>query len=435
VTPHDTTVPDVVEVPATPSVLGALRPPGDKSVSHRAVLLSALAPGRSTISGCAEGEDVAATARCVRALGAMVERRDDGTVEVDGGRDRLRAGGAVLDCGNSGTTMRLLCGVLATIDGAHRLDGDASLRRRPMDRVARPLEAMGAEVRGHGERCAPPLEVHGGALRAIRYELPVASAQVKSAILLAALAADGPTVVVEPVRTRVHTEEMLARASARIEVADRPDGRHTTLWPSSLAPVDWQVPADPSQGAFFLVAALLAERGELRVEGIDLSQERVGFLEVLGAMGGHLVTQLARGGAGDVLASSSVLTGVVVPSSLVPSLDEVPILAVAAAAASGPTTFLGVDELRVKETDRLVATARLVGALGATARVAGDTLEVEGLGTARAFGRVEFDAEGDHRMAMAAAVAAAVGSGGVVAGFAGVATSYPGFLADLASLR
>ncbi|HEV3329205.1 MAG TPA: hypothetical protein VGZ33_07390, partial [Acidimicrobiales bacterium] len=233
-TPHDATVPDVVEVPATPSVLGVLRPPGDKSVSHRAVILSALASGRSTISGCSEGEDVATTARCVRALGATVERREHGTVEVDGGRDRLRASDAVLDCGNSGTTMRLLCGVVATVDGAHRLDGDASLRRRPMDRVARPLEAMGVEVRGHGERCTPPLEVHGGALRAIRYELPVASAQVKSAILLAALAADGPTVVVEPVRTRVHTEEMLARASARIEVADRPDGRHTTLWPSPL---------------------------------------------------------------------------------------------------------------------------------------------------------------------------------------------------------
>jgi 3-phosphoshikimate 1-carboxyvinyltransferase len=428
-------VPDVVELPSSTSVLGVLRTPGDKSVSHRAVLLAALTEGRSSISGCSDGEDVAATVACVRSLGARVEAREDGTVEVEGGRDRLHQSDAVLGCGNSGTTMRLLCGVVATVPGTHRLDGDGSLRRRPMDRVARPLEAMGAGVRGEGARDTPPLEVRAHALRAIRYELPVASAQVKSAILLAALAADGPTVVVEPVRTRVHTETMLARAKARIEVADRPDGRHTTLWPSSLAPVDWQVPADPSHAAFFVVAALLAERGELRVAGIDLSEERVGYLEVLRAMGGHLVTQPTHRGAGDVLASSSSLAAAVIPSELLPSLDEVPILAVAAAAASGTTTFLDVEELRVKETDRLQATARLVEAIGSRARVLGDALEVDGLSSARRFARVEFDAAGDHRMAMAAAVAATVGAGGVVAGFSSVATSYPGFLADLASLR
>jgi 3-phosphoshikimate 1-carboxyvinyltransferase len=435
VTGADPLVPDVVELAPAARVHGVLRAPGDKSVSHRAVLLGTLADGRSSISGCSDGADVAATVACARTLGARIERHDDGMLEVEGGRDRLHASDALLDCGNSGTTMRLLCGVVATVPGTHRLDGDGLLRRRPMDRVASPLSAMGAEVRGEGVRCTPPLEVRAHALRAIRYELPVASAQVKSAILLAALAADGPTVVVEPVRTRVHTEAMLSRAKARIEVTDRPDGRHTTVWPSPLAPVDWQVPADPSQAAFFVVAALLAERGELRVAEIELSEERVGYLEVLRAMGGHLVTQRSRGGAGDVLASSSSLKGAVVPSALVPSLDEVPILAVAAAAASGTTTFLDVDELRVKETDRLLATARLVEGLGAPVRVVGDALEVDGLDSARRFARFEFDAAGDHRMAMAAAIAATVGAGGVVAGFAGVATSYPGFLADLASLR
>lgn len=434
--PSNHEVPDVVELAASPSLRGELRPPGDKSISHRCVLLGALGDGRSTVDAPSEGQDVAATIACVEALGAHVERLEEGALAIDGGRGRLRASSAVLDCGNSGTTMRLLCGVVATLVGTHRLDGDGSLRRRPMDRVAIPLAAMGATVVGTGTRCAPPLEVQGRSLRAIRYELPVASAQVKSAVLLAALDADGPTVVVEPVRTRAHTETMLARAKARIEVVDRPDGRHTTLWPSSLAAVDWHVPGDPSQGAFFVVAALLALHGELRVLDVDCSDERVGFLEVLGAMGGHLVTTRHRHETGDVLASTSALHGVRVPSSMVPSLDEVPILAVAAAAASGTTRFEDVSELRVKETDRLAATARLVTALGATARVDGnDTLEVDGLGGADRFGRFEFDAHDDHRMAMAAAIAAIVGAGGVIAGFSGVATSYPSFLADLASLR
>jgi 3-phosphoshikimate 1-carboxyvinyltransferase len=435
VTARGEPVPELVEVPASPTVQGELRPPGDKSISHRAVLLATLAPGRSHVVGPSDGEDLAATAECARSLGAAVEELERGTLGIDGGRDRLRASPYALPCGNSGTTMRLLCGVVATISGTHQLDGDASLRRRPMDRVAAPLGEMGATVSGQGERCVAPLEVHGGPLRAIRYELPVPSAQVKSAILLAALAADGPTVVVEPVRTRVHTEEMLARARARIEVVDRPDGRHTTVWPSSLEPVDWQVPGDPSQGAFLLVAGLLAERGEVRVLGVDCSAERIGFARVLDEMGGHVLVQHRRGETGDLLASSSALLAVDVPAALVPSLDEVPILAVAAAAAGGTSTFHDVGELRVKETDRLDAVVRLLTALGARASVRDEDLEVHGLGTAARFQRFEFDASGDHRMAMAATVAATVGAGGVVAGFAGVATSYPRFLDDLASLR
>jgi 3-phosphoshikimate 1-carboxyvinyltransferase len=429
------TVPDLVEVGASSRVRGELRPPGDKSTSHRAVLLAALTAGRSRVLGPSDGDDVVRTIACVRALGAAVEATDDGALAVVGGREQLRASEGIMDCGNSGTTMRLLCGVVATVPGVHRLDGDASLRRRPMDRVAAPLGQMGAAVAGQGPRCTPPLRVEGGPLRAIRYELPVASAQVKSAVLLAALAGDGPTVVIEPIRTRAHTEAMLAKAKARIEVVDRPDGRHTTVWPSSLEPVDWQVPGDPSQGAFFLVAGLLAEDGEVRVVDVDLSAERVGFAQVLEAMGGHVLVQPRRGGSGDLLASSATLRGVAVPAATVPSLDEVPILAVAAAAASGTTTFHDVGELRVKESDRLAAIVRLVTALGASARVRDEDLEVAGVGSASRFRRVEFDAEGDHRMAMAAAVAATVGAGGVVGGFAGVATSYPRFLADLASLR
>jgi 3-phosphoshikimate 1-carboxyvinyltransferase len=431
----DTGVPDVVEVAPARSLHGVVRTPGDKSISHRALLLAALADGRSSIAGLSDGDDVARTLACVEALGAGVDRTVDGRVAVDGGRERLHAARGVLDCGNSGTTMRLLCGVVATISGLHRLDGDASLRRRPMDRVAVPLRSMGAILEGVGPRCTPPLELTGGATRAVRYELPVASAQVKSAILLAGLAGDGPTTVVEPVATRTHTESMLFQAKARVEVTSRPDGRHTTVWPSSLVPVDWHVAADPSHAAFFVVAAVLAADGNVEVRDVDISEERIGFVSVLARMGAQVVTRVRRGELGDLLATSAALSGTEVRACELPSLDEVPILAVAAAAATGSTRFLDVDELRVKETDRLEATARLVRALGARAEIHGSDLEVEGLGDPERFTRLEFDAAGDHRMAMAAVIAMTVGAGGVVGGFGGVATSYPGFLRDLASLR
>jgi 3-phosphoshikimate 1-carboxyvinyltransferase len=229
---------------------------------------------------------------------------------------------------------------------------------------------------------------------------------------------------------------MLARAAARIEVTVRPDGRHTTVWPSSLAAREWRIPADPSQGAFFVVAALLARNGEVVVHDVDLSDERTGFLSVLEQMDAAVVVRRRPGDRGDLVArSSALLAARHVLASQVPSLDEVPILAIAAAAAQGRTTFHDVGELRVKETDRLAAIRELVGALGATTDLQDDTLVVDGLGAASTFRRFEFDAKGDHRMAMAAAVAATVGNGGTVQGFGGVATSYPDFLAALASLR
>jgi 3-phosphoshikimate 1-carboxyvinyltransferase len=428
-------VPAVVEVAPGPRLTGTVRPPGDKSISHRAVLLSALADGTSTIDGLSDGDDVAKTIGCVRALGAVASRREDGVLEVQGGAGRLRPAGGMLDCGNSGTTLRLLCGVAAGLGGTHHLDGDASLRRRPMDRVAEPLRSMGAAVTGRGSSCEPPLEVRGGPLRAIRYVVPVASAQVKSAILLAGLRGDGPTTVVEPVATRTHTEEMLATASARIEVVVRPDGRHTTVWPSHVAPTAWTVVADPSQAAFFVVGAVLGSGSELEVRDVYVGEDRVGFATVLERMGAHVVARVGKSNRGDLLAAASSLQATDVSAREIPSLDEVPILAVAAAAAEGTTRFCDVAELRVKESDRLVATARLVRALGGVAAVEGDDLVVTGLGSATAFRRIEFDAHDDHRMAMAAVIAATVGAGGVVAGFSGVATSYPGFLSDLASLR
>lgn len=428
-------VPDTVSIQGTRRLSGRLRPPGDKSISHRALLLGALAPGRSTVDGLSDGEDVARTARCVAQLGAEVVR-EDGHLAVLGGRARLAASRDVLDCGNSGTTMRLLCGVVASIAGEHTLDGDDSLRRRPMDRVAVPLGRMGAEVSGTGPHCTAPIHVSGHAeLRALRFEPPVASAQVKSAVLLAGLVADGPTTVLEAVPTRAHTEDMLARAGARVEVTNERGARRVTVWPSVLEPTRWRVPADPSQGAFFVVAALLVAHGEVVVRDVELSEERTGFLRVLSRMGADLEVHATAEGSGDVVARPSALHGTDVAASELPSLDEVPILTVAAAAASGQTRFFDAGELRVKESDRFEACRELGARLGASTGAEGDTLAIEGLGSASRFASLDFDADGDHRLAMAAAVAATTGSGGTVSGFGGVATSYPRFLADLASLR
>ncbi len=428
-------VPDTVELEGTERLEGEVRPPGDKSISHRALLLGALAEGRSTIRGLSDGEDVARTARCIALLGARVAEEGDHVV-VEGGRGSLAPSREVLECGNSGTTMRLLCGIGASLEGVSHLDGDDSLRRRPMDRVAAPLGEMGAEVRGEGPACVAPLRVTGhGRLRSLRYELPVPSAQVKSAILLAGLVGDGPTTVVESVRTRAHTEEMLARCGAQIEVAPHAGGREVTVWPSALAARDWEVPADPSQGAFFVVAAAIAPHAEVLVHDVELSEERTGFLRVLHRMGARVEVRAREGATGDLVARAAPLRGTDVAASELPSLDEVLILVVAAAAASGVTRFLDAGELRVKESDRFEAARSLATALGAAVHAEGDTLVVEGLGGAGRFSPLSLDAHGDHRVAMAAAVAAACGRGGTIHGFGGVATSYPGFLADLASLR
>ncbi len=413
-------------------LIGAIAVPGDKSISHRALLLAALAEGTSTIAGLSNGDDVARTAAAVTALGAGVEHRD-GRWTVEGGRSRLAAPAGPLDLGNSGTGLRLLAGVCATLPGTTTLTGDDSLRGRPMDRVAAPLERMGAHVSGRGGGCLPPIEVTGAALRGIDYTPPMASAQVKSAILLAGLAAEGETVVREPIATRAHTEEMLAAAGADVEIAREGRGRTVRLRRSSLRPGAFTVPGDPSQAAFWLVGAVVAPGSEVTVHGIDLSTERTGFVSVLERMGARLVVDMH---SASVTASASPLFGTVVEAEEIPSLDEVPILAVAAAAARGETCFRGVGELRVKESDRLAGTSALVQAFGARATVGGDDLTVTGTGGALRPGTV--DAAGDHRMAMAAAVAGAAcpaGATTTVTGWEVVATSYPGFEDELAGLQ
>lgn len=420
-----------MRIGGTAPLSGTVRTPGDKSISHRALLLAALADGESVLRGLSGGDDVLRTLAAVRALGAEVatEVASGGpTVRVVGGRGRLGPPVDPVDCGNSGTGMRLLAGVVAGLDGATILTGDGSLSARPMDRIAEPLRAMGAQVEGQGARCLPPLAVHGGPLRGIVWTPPVASAQVKSAILLAGLGASGETVVREAISTRAHTEELLAAAGASVTVRPWGSGREVRLQPSALSPLDIDVPGDPSQAAFWIVAACLVDGSEVRVERVYTGPERIGFVSVLQRMGALVGEE--NGGA--LVARSGPLEGTEVTAAEIPSLDEVPILAVAAAAARGTTVFHDVGELRVKESDRLAAVAALVSALGAGVEVRGDELEIEGTG-----GRLSpptVDSGGDHRIAMAGAVAALAAGGGEVRGFDSVATSYPAFLTDLVAL-
>jgi 3-phosphoshikimate 1-carboxyvinyltransferase len=423
---------------------GRVRVPGDKSVSHRALLLGALARGESVVRGLSDGDDVARTADALRALGAHLEVRrgaqdDDEETVIRGGRDVLGEATGPLDMGNSGTTTRLLAGVVAGLPFTTVLTGDASLSARPMDRVAVPLELMGAEVSGVGERCLLPLTIRGGALRGIDYTTPMASAQVKSSVLLAGLRAQGETVVREPVLTRRHTEELLARCGARISEERGAGGVHVVrLEASELAGFELDVPGDPSQAAFWVVAACVVPGSEVTVQRVYVGPGRRGYLDVLARMGAS-IDEVPATGPGDLAATADIvarfgpLQATEIDGAEITGLDEVPVLAVAAACASGDTVFHDVGELRVKESDRLDGVADLLGVLGVHTEIDGDDLLVRGAG-----GVVPgvVDARGDHRMAMAAAVAGlAAGTAPTrIAGWEAVATSYPGFPADLARL-
>ena len=429
------TAPGILVVDGGVPCRGTVRTPGEKSISHRAVLLGALAEGTSVVHGLSDGADVAATLAAVEAMGVRVERDRDGTVRLHGGRSRLHAPAEPLDCGNSGTSMRLLCGLVAGLPWVSELVGDASLSSRPMDRVAEPLGLMGAELSGRGERCLPPVRVAGGALRGIEWTSKVASAQVKSAILLAGLSASGTTVVREAVTTRTHTEEMLAEAGADLTVEPWGEGRIVTVRASALAPVERTVPGDPSAAAFFVVAGCTAADSDLDVADVYHGPARLGFVSVLQRMGARVTVEPGGPGTATIHAASWPLHGTEVPASEIPSLDEVPALAVAAAVATGTTVFLDVGELRVKEVDRLAAVADMVTAFGARAHVEGDTLAITGVGGPLRGAR--FDSRGDHRMAMAAAVAGLAASPGersLITGFGAVETSYPRFADDLGSV-
>ena len=406
---------------------GTLAIPGDKSVSHRAVMFAALADGVSRIEGFLEGEDTRATAAIFSQLGVRIETPSASTRIVHGvGVDGLRAPDAPLDCGNAGTGMRLLAGLLAAQAFDSVLVGDASLSKRPMRRVTIPLAQMGARIET-GDGGVPPLRIHGGQpLAGIDTTLEVASAQVKSAILLAGLHADGETVVREPHPTRDYTERMLAAFGAQIEFSP---GVARLRGGQRLRATDVEVPADFSSAAFFLVAGSVVPGSQLRLRQVGLNPRRTGLLQALRLMGADIREENAAEHGGEPVADLVVrhapLRGIEVPEALVPDMiDEFPALFIAAACADGPTVVRGAAELRVKESDRLAAMATGLRALGLRVDETADGATIFP-GDMHA-GAV--DSLGDHRIAMAFAVAAQVASGEVlIRDVANVATSFPGF--------
>jgi len=420
---------------------GVVRVPGDKSMSHRALILGALATGVTQIDGLLEGDDVLATARAMAAFGAEVVRQDPGEWTVTGA-GAFTEPADIIDCGNAGTGVRLIMGAAAGFDLSATFTGDGSLRKRPMGRVLDPLAQLGAQWLGRtGGRL--PLTLKGGDLKAIRYVLPMASAQVKSAILLAGLNAKGETVVVEPEATRDHTERMLRAFGASVEVADTAEGRVIRLAGGQKlngAPVS--VPGDPSSAAFPLVAALITPGSEVTVEGVMLNSLRTGLFDTLIEMGADLTISNRRlaGGeeVGDVTARHSDLQGVVVPPQRAPSMiDEYPILAIAAAFAQGATVMRGIGEMRVKESDRIALMAAGLAACGV-----GVEEEPEGfavVGTAGANHPVRGGAmvatHGDHRIAMSHLVLGLSARHPVEVDEPGmIATSFPGFVDLMQSL-
>jgi len=430
-TGEDLDLSDRLEAAPSKGLTGHIAVPGDKSISHRALILGAMAEGETRIEGLLEGEDVLRTAEAVRALGARVTRLGDGLWTVQGAQWRSPA--APIDCGNSGTAARLLLGAAAGYEIEATFTGDASLRSRPMKRVLDPLRAMGA---GTGESDTLPVTIRGGGLKGISYRSPTASAQIKSAILLAGLRAEGAIEVTEPGKSRDHTEKMLRAFGCEVES----EGNRVRLGAKrSLKAADIMVPGDPSSAAFPLVAALIVPDSEVTVYGVLANPLRTGLFETLLEMGADLEFANARivGGeeVADVTARSSILTAVEVDPCRVPSMiDEFPILAAAAACASGQTLMHGLGELRVKESDRLAAILIGLKRCGVSAAIVGDTLMVDGCDGPCA-GGADIVTHGDHRIAMSFLVLGLACRRPVAVDQAGmIGTSFPGFAPLMASL-
>jgi 3-phosphoshikimate 1-carboxyvinyltransferase len=417
---------------------GTVVAPPDKSISHRAALLGAMSAEPVRIANYLRAADTISTLNALRAVGALVEEREDGVVVRGAGLREAREPAEPIDVGNAGTLMRLLPGWLAAQDGrAFTLDGDSSIRRRPVDRIAEPLARMGAQIEATDGRF-PPFVVRGTRLRAISYELPVASAQVKSCVLFAGLGADGTTTVVEPVPSRDHTERMLAGAG----VAVQREGR--TVRVTCTDELDAQsiaVPGDLSSAAFVIAAGVLVRGSRLLVRDVGVNWTRAGFLRILERMGaivlGELEAPAPAGPAAEPVSDLDVtagpLEGTVVEAGEVPlAIDELPLVALLGCFAEGETVVRGAQELRVKESDRIAGVVEGLRGLGATIEATPDGFAVTGSGSLRG-GRI--DARGDHRMAMLGAVAGLASEDGVeVVGMEAAEVSYPGFAEDLSSL-
>ncbi len=413
-------------------VSGAVTVPGDKSISHRALMLSGIAEGLSEVTGFLASEDCLASLAAMRALGVRIEQPGPTHILVHGvGLRGLKAANATLDMGNAGTAMRLFTGLLSAQAFDSRLVGDASLMKRPMERVAAPLRMMGADVRTHNG--TPPVDIRGGrSLHGIEFSMPVASAQVKSAILFAALYADAPTTVIAPAVNRDHSERMLKSCGVSVDI----DGLRATLHPpDKLTGQRLNVPGDFSSAAFFIVAGLLgATTAGLMIKNVGMNPTRTGLLDVLRAMGANIQTLNPRqSGAepvADLLIHASELRGIRVPVELVPlAIDELPVLLIAAACAAGETIVTGAEELRVKESDRIAAMSAGLRALGVAHSVLPDGMRLEGRGDGAMFSGGEVDSFGDHRIAMSFAVASLRAAKPIVIrDVANVATSFPGFV-------
>ncbi|HXP67042.1 MAG TPA: 3-phosphoshikimate 1-carboxyvinyltransferase [Steroidobacteraceae bacterium] len=420
------------EAHPTMRVFGSMTVPGDKSISHRALMLSGIAEGVSEVTGFLASEDCLATLAAMQALGVNIEQPNPTHVLIHGvGLRGLRGAGKPLDMGNAGTAMRLFTGLLSAQAFNSRLIGDASLMKRPMERVARPLREMGADVRTHNG--TPPVDIVGKRpIRGIDYQMPIASAQVKSAILLAALYADTPTTVTAPAVSRDHSERMLQSCGVDL----RTEGLKVTLSPPrQLNRQNLSVPGDFSSAAFFIVAGLLAAREEgLRIENVGMNPTRTGLLEILRRMDAKIEIFNRRSSGAEPVADlrvhASRLRGIRVPKDLVSlAIDELPVLFIAAACAEGETWVTGAEELRVKESDRIAAMSAGLTALGVLHAPLPDGIHIEGRGAGMAFNGGTVDSFGDHRIAMSFAIASVRAGGTIrIRDVANVATSFPGFV-------
>jgi 3-phosphoshikimate 1-carboxyvinyltransferase len=409
---------------------GRARPPGDKSISHRALILGALAEGTTTIDGLLDAADVLHTAEAARAFGATAERSSDGRWIVVGAGG-FRQPPETIDCGNSGTAARILIGAAAAYPISARFDGDQSLRKRPMNRVVAPLTQMGA--RFDSAKGTLPMVVHGGRLKGITYRSPVSSAQVKSAVLLAGLGAEGDTTLIEPERSRDHTERMLRVFGADIENVEVDGALHPRVRPSKLKGAHIYVPGDPSSAAFPIAAALIAQKSEIRIEDLLVNPLRLGLIETLLEMGASLTFEERRDPIGepiaDLVVRTSKLKGVTPPERRAPAMiDEFPILSVIAAFAEGETRIEGAAELRVKESDRITLMVDGLRACGVDAEELPDGLVVRGNGPKSVRGGASIRTHGDHRVAMSFLVLGMASKDPVAVDDAEmIATSFPDF--------
>jgi 3-phosphoshikimate 1-carboxyvinyltransferase len=433
-----------VEFRPTDRLCGELRVPGDKSISHRAAILASIASGRTTVLGFLDGLDCLATVTCFRALGVEIKtfRTESGmNLEIYGcGIDGLKEADDILYCGNSGTLIRLLTGLLSGQTFYSVLTGDESIKNRPMKRVVEPLSRMGAHILGRANSSLAPLTIDGQRLCGISYTMPVASAQVKSSILLAALSAEGNTEIIEPVSSRDHTERMLKSFGADISVQSNANtgSKVIVLKPGTpLFSQEVRIPGDISSAAYLIVAGLLVPNSHIIIKNVGINPLRTGLVDALQLMGAELqvIPHSIWCGepVGDIIVTSSTLYGAVIKDDIIPRLiDEIPVLALAAACAEGKTVIQGASELRIKESDRIRTVVTQLNCLGASIEELTDGMIISG--TSKLAGGV-MDACGDHRIALMGAVAGLISENGVkVVGFDCAEVSYPGFLDDVSSI-